>query len=141
MAFLRLTLLSLIIISCSESTPRPESRSDLFSGQDAFGKTWQVQEIEIELGTLRPNSCVTDNFITYYPDGTYEINEGATKCDPSDPPGATGQWHLDNSEEKLFVEINNNIQIWEIKETRSDSHRITSSFEEGDRTYTFVLSN
>lgn len=141
MAFLRLTLLTLVIASCAESTPRPTSRADLFSGNDTFGKTWQVQEIELEIGTLQPNTCVTDNFITYYPNGTYEVNEGASKCDPSDPPGEVGKWFLDDREETLFVDINGSIQRWEIDLTRSDLHRISSSFEEGDRTYTFILSN
>ncbi|MEP1033173.1 hypothetical protein [Ekhidna sp.] len=117
------------------------SRADLFSGQDAFGKTWQIQQIEIDLGTLLPNSCVTDNFITYYPNGTYEINEGATKCDPSDLPGIIGEWYLDSMEERLFVEIDDSIQVWDIDETQTDSHKITSSFKEGNRTYTFTLSN
>ncbi len=141
MAFLRLSLLSLIIWGCSESTPRPESRSELFSGVNEFGKTWQIQEIEIELGTLLPKTCVTDNFITYFPDGTYEINEGATKCDPQDLPGVIGQWFLDTSEERLFVEIGDSVQVWDINSTSEDSHRITSQFVEGNRTYTFILSN
>ncbi|MEO9485293.1 MAG: hypothetical protein ABJG47_17675 [Ekhidna sp.] len=140
MAFLRLILLSFIVISCADSSPRPLSRSDLFSGQDKFGKTWQIQQIEIELGTLLPKSCVTDNFITYYPNGTYEINEGATKCNPEDLPGVIGQWYLDNEEDRLFIEIDDSLQVWYIDETRSDYHKITSDFKEGNRTYTFSLS-
>lgn len=140
MAFLRLSLLSLIIFSCAESTPRPESRSELFSGVNEFGKTWQIQQIEIELGTLQPKTCVTDNFITYYPNGTYEINEGATKCDPQDLPGVIGQWFLNNDEDRLFVEIGDSVQVWDINSTTTESHRITSDFLEGNRTYTFVLS-
>lgn len=141
MAFLRLILLAFVIISCAESSTRPASRSDLFSGSDSFGKTWQIQQIEIELGTLQPNPCVTDNFITYYPNGTYEINEGATKCDPNDPPGNIGTWYLDDQEERLFVELEDSTQVWDIDETQTDSHKITSSFREGNRTYTFILSN
>lgn len=141
MAFLRLSLISLIVIGCAESSPRPIDRSDLFSGQGSFGKTWQIQKIELELGTLQPRTCLTDNFITYYPNGTYEINEGATKCDPGDLPGVIGRWYLDSKEERLFVEIADSTQVWIIEETRSDLHRITSVFEEGDRTYTFILSN
>ncbi len=141
MAFFRLTVFVLIITSCAETSTRPTSRADLFSGQDSFGKTWQIQSIEIELGTLQPNSCVTDNFITYYPNGTYEINEGATKCEPGDPPGVIGQWYLDTQEENIFIDINGNVQVWEITETQTDSHRITSNFTEGNRTYTYILSN
>ena len=141
MAFLRLFLLSLVIISCADSSPKPNSRSDLFSGNDSFGKTWQIQNIEIELGTLQPKSCVLDNFITYYPDGSYEVREGATKCDPNDPPAVVGEWYLNDEEDLLYVVIDGNPQIWDIEETQADSHRITSNFIEGDRTYTLILSN
>ncbi|MEP0987018.1 hypothetical protein [Ekhidna sp.] len=140
MAFLRLFLLATILISCVEDSPRPESRSHLFSGTDEFGKTWQIEEIEIELGTLVPHSCLTDNFITYYPNGTYEINEGASKCNPSDPPGVMGKWYLNRLENRLFVEIGDSIQSWEIEETKEASHRISSNFIEGYRTYSLHLS-
>ncbi|NQZ79004.1 MAG: hypothetical protein HRT61_23240 [Ekhidna sp.] len=140
MAFLRLTLLSLIIISCSESSIRPESRSELLAGTDRFGKTWQIQEIEVELGTLVPKTCLTDNFITYYPDGTYEINEGATKCNPDDFPGLIGAWNLDRSQNRLFVAIGDSTQAWDIDETTRNTHQITSLFREGYRTYSFILS-
>lgn len=140
MAFLRLSLLSLILLSCVEDSPRPESRSQLFAGTDQFGKTWQINEIEIEIGTLIPHSCLTDNFITYYPNGTYEINEGASKCNPNDLPGIIGEWYLNRSENQLYVEIGDSIQIWEIEDTKEDSHRISSNFKEGYRTYSFHLS-
>ena len=140
MAFLRLTLLILIISSCIDHGPRPVSRAELIAGTDEFGKTYQVNEIEIELGTVTPHKCVTDNFITYYPNGTYEINEGATKCDPNDPPGIMGVWYMNDSQTQLFVVIEDNTQVWEIEETTSDQHRISSSFKEGHRIYTFTLS-
>ncbi|SNT26699.1 hypothetical protein SAMN05421640_3050 [Ekhidna lutea] len=140
MAFLRLILLSFIAVSCIDNSPRPKSPGELISGTDEFGKTYQVDEIEIEIGTVTPHRCVTDNFITYFPNGNYEINEGATKCEPHDPPGTIGQWYMDRSEERLIVEIGDSLQVWEVDEIDDQTHRITSSFKEGHRTYTFTLS-
>lgn len=140
MAFLRLTILILFFSSCSDHGIKPESRSEQLSGTNQFGKTWQIQRIEVELGTLIPKTCLTDNFITYYPNGTYEINEGATKCTPDDPPGLIGNWSLDRSENRLIVEISDSTQIWDIDQTNVNSHRITSSFKEGHRSYSFILS-
>src|SRR5215831_17677681 len=37
-------------------------------------------------------SCEADNFETYYADGTWELNEGATKCEDLDPQTRTLPW-------------------------------------------------
>lgn len=140
MAFLRLIFIVLIISGCADNGPRPISRAELIAGSSEFGKTWQVDRIEIEIGTVTPHKCVTDNFITYYPNGTYEINEGATKCNPNDPPGIKGVWYMNDSQTQLFVDIEGSTQIWEIEETTSDQHQISSMFREGHRIYTLVLS-
>jgi len=141
MAFLRLSVLLLLLTSCTEDNPRPDSRVSLFAGSDANGKTWQITQIEVSFGTVTPNPCVTDNFITYYSNGNYDINEGATKCNPNDPPGVRGTWTLDDAEETMTVAIGDSIQTWTIEETKSESHRITSQFNDGSRTYVLTLSN
>jgi hypothetical protein len=140
MAFLRLLLLAMIISGCYDNGPKPLSPSELIAGNDEYGRTYQIDQIEIELGTVQPHRCVTDNFITYYPNGTYEINEGGSKCDPKDPPGVIGSWHINQSTDELIVEVNDSIQVWNIDDISNDSHRVTSSFKEGYRTYTFVSS-
>ncbi|WP_370086566.1 hypothetical protein [Ekhidna sp.] len=140
MAFLRLTLLTLVLFSCFDNGPGPISKAELIAGTSEFGKTYQIERIEIDLGTVTPHKCVTDNFITYYPNGTYEINEGATKCDPTDPPGIMGVWYMDDSETQLHVEIDNSRQVWTIEDSSSDQHQISSFFRDGRRLYTLTLS-
>lgn len=144
MKYLRITPLFLLILlsSCYQDYhPKPLSTEELIAGFDEFGKTYQVNHITIEIGTVTPHSCVTDNFITYFPNGRYEINEGASKCSPSDPPALTGHWNLNRSETLLIVEIGNTIQTWEIESIGDASHAITSDFKEGLRTYTYYSSN
>ncbi|WP_425390916.1 hypothetical protein [Ekhidna sp.] len=140
MAFLRLLILALIISSCYDDGPRSVTPSELIAGNDAYGRTYQIDQIEIELGTVQPHRCVTDNFITYYPNGTYEINEGGSKCDPGDPPGVIGTWFINQRNNQLVVEIGDSAQRWNIDEINENAHQITSSFEEGYRTYFFVSS-
>ncbi|WP_420318420.1 hypothetical protein [Ekhidna sp.] len=140
MAFLRLLLLCVLITSCYDDGPRPKSPAELISGENEFGRTWQVEKIEIEFGTVLPHECVTDNFITYFPDGTYEINEGATKCEPGDPPGLIGTWYITQGNDQLIVNVGGMTQAWDIDEIGDESHRLTSTFKEGYRTYTFVSS-
>ena len=142
MAFLRSILLfSILLISgcVSESNPRPSS-SDLIAGNDRFGKSWSIIHIDVGFGIVTPYSCITDNNITYYPDGRYEVNEGLTKCHPDDPPGQLGTWKF-ISDEVLQITIGDSIQTWNIESLSSSSHEIGSTFSEGYRTYLLVSSN
>ena len=140
---LRITPLFFLIFlsSCYHDSPTPLSTSELIAGVDEFGKTYQVNHITIEIGTVTPHECVTDNFITYYPNGRYEINEGATKCNPNDSPAVVGFWRIDRSETFLTVEIGDSTQVWEIESIENSSHAVTSTFREGLRTYSFHSSN
>ena len=45
--------------------------------------------------------CETDNFETYYTDGTWELNEGQAKCDESDPQARTLPWAFAENETKI----------------------------------------
>lgn len=45
--------------------------------------------------------CETDNFETYYTDGTWELNEGQTKCNESDPQTGTLPWAFTENETKI----------------------------------------
>lgn len=146
MAFLRLLIiiplfsLVLLIDSCSYEEPAPD-RTTMIAGQDTYGKTWQINNIQAEFGTVTPFQCVTDNFVTYYPNGRYEINEGATKCDPSDPPAMVGTWEFDRSGDFLILIVDNVEQRWEIESLSSSSLSISTQFAEGYRTYSFHSSN
>ncbi len=143
MKTLRITPLFFVLLlsSCYQEHPTPTNTYELIAGVNEFGKTYQVNHITIEIGTVTPHRCVTDNFITYYPDGRYEINEGATKCDPNDDPAVTGFWSINRSETLLTVEIGDSTQVWEIESIKNSSHEVTSNFREGLRTYTFISSN
>lgn len=140
---LKLKLLPILVLlsSCYHSDPEPNDRPFLISGNDEFGKTWRISQIEIELGTLVPKTCVTDNFITYFPNGNYEINEGATKCDPNDPPAIVGTWEMNSFETKIFVTIEDSLQVWTIESVDRATHRISSEFQEGDRIYSLSTVN
>lgn len=141
MAFLRLNLLSLIIFSsCDYNEPKPPSREEMVAGTDRFGKTYQINKIEVELGELKPKRCITDNYITYFPNGSYEINEGATKCNPSDDPALSGTWSLIN-DRILVITFRDSVQNWDIESMTEGHHIISSDFKEGSRTYTLGSSN
>jgi len=55
-------------------------------------KKWKVTEGIVKLGESSINlvsnqpPCVTDNILVLYNNKSYELNEGASKCDPSKDP-------------------------------------------------------
>ncbi|MCB0527568.1 MAG: lipocalin family protein [Saprospiraceae bacterium] len=53
--------------------------------QDPFTGSWVEDTID---------DCDKDDCITFNEDKTLDFDEGAVKCDPSDPQTATGTWSL-----------------------------------------------
>ena len=47
--------------------------------------------------------CTKDNFSTFKSDGSFVDDEGATKCDPTDPQTTNGTWAFQNSESKISI--------------------------------------
>lgn len=45
--------------------------------------------------------CYTDNFYTFHPNGTWEMNEGPSKCDPGDPQTESSTWALTNNDSSI----------------------------------------
>lgn len=126
------------LMACHEHEVIVLSNRTLLAGDDEFGKTWQIRDIDIELGNLTPHPCVTDNYITYYPNGNYEVNEGLSKCNPDDPVGATGVWSFNEFESQIFINFGDSTQVWEIHSLDKENHRISAFFIEGERTYNLV---
>ena len=78
------------ILSCKKTATviTPKSKTQLLSGTTT--KTWKNTKAEatngglkIDLAITQP-TCVTDNLLIFSPNKTYEIREGATKCNPAD---------------------------------------------------------
>lgn len=145
MAFLfRIALLSSLIamMSCHSGIPEDSiTKSELLAGTNSFGKTYRIDDIEIFLGDLTIKSCIADNFITYYPDGRYEMGEGATKCHPDDPRAVEGYWELIASDRKILLDLGDSTITWDIDQLNESRHEIGADFTEGYRLYTLVLSN
>ena len=47
--------------------------------------------------------CEKDNIYTFKRNGEYEVNEGASKCDPSDSQVGTSHWQFANSETEIII--------------------------------------
>ena len=101
------SLLLLSVTSCQKSsTPAAKSRTELISSSG-----WKVTKEEYKVGTgpwLDDTgsyaACELDNVYLIKSNGTYEQNEGATKCSPADPQIIeTGTWVFLVNETQLKV--------------------------------------
>lgn len=104
--------LGLLWISCGkDSDPKPaETKTDLITAsawtyQDIGADITGDGNIDVPLSSSVP-ACVTDNALTFKSDGTATSDEGATKCNSSDPQTSTFNWSFASSETSLVVSNN-----------------------------------
>lgn len=70
------------------------------------------------------DACDKDDITIFQDNGTYIADEGATKCDPSDPQTDTGTWVLSTDEKTITVDG----ESWTIESISKSSLRITFPF-------------
>ena len=85
------------------------------------------------LNTMFP--CEKDNFETYQSNGMVVTNEGATKCNLSDPQTWSVTWRFGDNETKLIWDGNDVYTLLELTET---TLKFQSTFTENGVTYTQV---
>jgi hypothetical protein len=100
------------IFSCKKSTTdvTPKAKSELLAG--TVSKTWKNTKAEatnpsglkIDLVITQP-ACVTDNLLTFFPNKSYEIREGATKCNAADADLLLkANWSLNAAETQFSID-------------------------------------
>ena len=81
--------------------------------------------------------CEKDDFETYKTNGVLEINEGATKCDPSADQTWSVSWEFKSNESLIRFEGTYDVTIDELTETTLKFHY---TFEENGVNYTHYES-
>lgn len=70
-------------------------------------------------------ACSQDDKYNFKTDGTYELNEGATKCNSSDPQIiTTGTWQFTQNETRIRIDVNESA----IDKLTNDTLRISGSY-------------
>ena len=76
--------------------------------------------------------CEKDDLENYKASGVFEINEGATKCDPTDPQTWTLTWELIDNETKIRFDGSFVLDLIEVTESVL---KLKGSFVENGVTY------
>ncbi len=99
-----LILVSMLHINCSKENgsapPTSKTKTELIAKA-----TWKFSDAKVNGTSVSSflQSCQKDNILTFHSAGTGTADEGATKCDPSDPQTSPFTWNFQTNETILFV--------------------------------------
>lgn len=106
-----LSLVLVTLFSCkkSEVVVSPKTKTEFLAGTSS--KSWKNTKaiaanggLTIDLVNSQP-TCVVDNILTFSTTKTYEIREGATKCNTADPDLVLkANWGFNADETKFTVD-------------------------------------
>lgn len=118
------------------SCKKDDSPADLLTGPSC----WKTVKSEIrDSGSTTwvddSDACSTDD-CSSFSNGTYSFDEGATKCDPSDPQSSTGTYVLSDDGKTLTVSEGGFSLPFTVEELTSKKLVLTISFF-GDTRTTF----
>ena len=104
-ALLTILMLALVFVGTSCKKDDEKTSKDFLTAHD-----WKLVSVKIGgiASTLDP--CDQDDFATFHDDGEYHLDEGATKCDPTDPQETTGTWSISDktTPETLTIKYDDN---------------------------------
>lgn len=86
--------------------PKPLPRKELLTSTS--GKKWKITSATTTSGFDAFSSreaCERDNLYVFYTDNKLVVDEGATKCNSSDPQTVTGTWSLSADEKTLTLSV------------------------------------
>jgi len=72
-------------------------------------------------------ACFKDNYFSFLAGGIAEINEGTTKCSPTDPQTETGSWQLTQNETHLKI----NSDEWILQELTATTLKWKEEYSAG----------
>ena len=104
-----LLLLAAALGSCkkdNETTPATASKADMLAAKSwrisAQTSTYTINGTPIVTNEYSSmTACEKDNFLKFNANKTAVFDEGASKCDPSDPQTQNGTWELTANDTKL----------------------------------------
>lgn len=79
------------------------------------------------------DACEKDDYYVFKSDGTFEYNEGPTKCDPGFDQSDTGKWAFTDNESRILFDF----EPYDIEELTNNVFRIRYTDDEETDVITF----
>jgi hypothetical protein len=111
MKYLLTAILAITILSCDKDKNDEPSKTDQISSakwkyDDAGVDNNGDGTIDVSFSAGILPACVTDNEVSFSANGTGIADEGATKCDVSDPQTTNFSWNFTNNENSINISDN-----------------------------------
>jgi len=96
-----------------EEDPTPPTKTELLTARNWMVEGWNIEPaIDIDNDGTQENNlipyiqaCTLDDFFDFNTDGSYTVEEGASKCDPNDPSIVdSGDWLWNSDNTRLIFE-------------------------------------
>lgn len=138
----------LLIASCKKDDTQPNNNGNNNNNttpktpKELLIGTWLINsQVYKNGGEQQLDDCAKDNTMTIKADGTYVIDQGAIKCDPSSAQSTDGNWTMD-SYPAIYFKLNDpntegtNAKITQLDETilklleyEGESSEVTITFK------------
>ncbi|GAB2617284.1 hypothetical protein GCM10027035_11980 [Emticicia sediminis] len=141
----------LFVVSCKkDAEPTPQTRAEMLTSSpwkwvagtvtpayDIFG---DGKPINGDYFSKAPK-CWQDDIYTFTSANKFTHDEGATKCDPSDPQiYSQGTWAFETADNVIRIKTSSNPSddsLWGINELTSTSLKVVEFYTENGKQYTF----
>jgi hypothetical protein len=138
------------VSSCKKDDDDPATKTQTLSGKKFFIKSMPVDPPVDVLGNLVDDfitwmpDCSKDDFIIFNENGTFVNDEGATKCEPTDPQTENGTWVFLNNEKQIRLTVDGDAaQTMDIDELTNSklkfSYSETNNYGDGDKLYRYTI--
>jgi hypothetical protein len=119
MAACALLTLSLLTTACKKDEPTP---SEILTAASC----WKVTLVEGYVSgsglwvSVPMETCMADNCFTFLSNQTFQVDEGAAKCDANDPQTSTGGWSISSDGKQLSLTNDQSFDIGTIINIEKD---------------------
>lgn len=119
-------MLALVFVGTSCKKDEEKTTKDLLTAHE-----WKLVSSVVSGSPVTIEPCEADDFADFHDDGTLHFDEGATKCDESDPQETSGTWSISDKTdpETLTLKFEENgtetVQEFDITEITSSKMVLT----------------
>lgn len=142
--------------SCSKDDGADDSSTPATKTDILTAHLWKLKSAKVSPGVTDPilgitiddftafmEACDRDDTFEFNADGTVIADEGATKCDSSDPQSESGNWSFQNDETSILIIVGTDSQALNIDELETGNFVGSQTIDDllGDgvsRTITFT---
>jgi hypothetical protein len=147
---LLIALFSLFTLaSCDkDKDPKAKSKEDLLTD-----KRWKTTALTVNPGFVNPNNgaiitdlfnqfysdCSKDDYVQFMKNGQYISDQGATRCDATDPQTETGTWVFNGDKTKVTITSGGESYTADVLELTDNTAKLQYTLRDDDSgtNYTF----